>query len=124
VQRHNPLGTVPADEKESGSEMKINYFLEYLFIGASYLIPYVAIHYTVACFRHNQKMGFTASLVIAYKKLPDFLKGNISLQMNNPRIVVVLFIFLLILVGTITNGMLDNADRFWLKASSKIMPGL
>ena len=37
---------------------------------------------------------------------------------------MVLFIFLLILVGTITNGMLDNMDRFWLKASSKIMPGL
>jgi hypothetical protein len=101
-----------------------NHFLEYLFIGALYLIPYFAIHYTVACFKHNQKMGFRASLVIAYKKLPDFLKGNISLQMNNPRIVVVLFIFLLILVGTITNGMLDNTDRFWLKASSKIMPGL
>lgn len=62
--------------------MKLNYFLEYLFIGALYLIPYFVIHYILVCCKQEQKMGLIESLVLAYRKLPGFLKGKISLEMK------------------------------------------
>jgi hypothetical protein len=102
--------------------MKISYFIEYLIIGALYLIPYFVIHYTIVCYKLEQRMGLIESIVFAYKKLPEYLKGTLPLEIKNPRIPILLFLFFLTIIGSISNGILIHADGVWLKGLRRVTP--
>ena len=102
--------------------MKASYFFEYLIIGSLYLIPLFVIYYTYYCFRLNKKLGFIDSIKSAYGDIPKAFKGPISLEMKNQNLKVIIILFFMIIVGTITNGTLVHLDNFWLHFFRKFLP--
>lgn len=102
--------------------MKLTDVIEYIIIGALYLIPYFMVHYTFVCTRQNSKLGFLESIKTAYAALPNALTGRISLNVNDTKIPAISFLFLIIVIGIITNGFLHHLDEFWVNFLIKLFP--
>jgi hypothetical protein len=67
-------------------------------------------------------MGFFESIRFAYQRVPAFLKGKISIDIRNPNIPILLFVFMLFIIGAISNGILLHMDNNLIKCLSKIYP--
>jgi hypothetical protein len=90
--------------------MNFSSFIEYLIIGALYLIPMFVGYYSIICFKQNQKMRFWYSINIVWRSLPSFIKDNISFDVKQAKLPTLSFVFVLFLIGIIANGTLVKID--------------
>ena len=90
--------------------MNISDFIEYLIIGALYLIPIFIGYYAIVCLKQTQKMRFWESISIVWKSIPAFIKDNISFDVKQAKLPTLSFVFVLFLIGIIANGTLIKFD--------------